>query len=176
RNEESTALIEAGLVDAVVDDYCCEEHWKGLPVIAMTDSRVDDSLVISCSSSIRPLSAIERALESKARYVTDYFSLAACGAVGIPNSRRFTAFAEDYREHGERYDWLKSILEDTDSRITLERLLRFQTRSDLGAMNGFTDRQDQQYFEPFAPCRPGTVFVDGGGFDGATTRTFTKYC
>jgi FkbM family methyltransferase len=41
-------------------------------------------------------------------------------------------------------------------------------------MSGFTDRQKDQYFEPFLTLGPESVFYDVGAFDGETSVQFAR--
>lgn len=44
-------------------------------------------------------------------------------------------------------------------------------------MNGYTDRQNEQYFDPIVSFEnSGEVFIDVGGFDGATSLEFSRLC
>jgi FkbM family methyltransferase len=54
--------------------------------------------------------------------------------------------------------------------------MNFRLNGDLQPMSVFQYAADRQYFEPFLGLRAGEVFVDGGGFDGFTSREFARRC
>jgi FkbM family methyltransferase len=53
----------------------------------------------------------------------------------------------------------------------------FRLKYDLGLLDGFTSKEDLQYFEDFLNLQlEDEVFIDAGAFDGFTTREFIKRC
>ena len=52
----------------------------------------------------------------------------------------------------------------------------FRLNYNIDAMDIFSDRQKEQYFEPFLNLSAGFSFVDIGGFDGYTTKQFIEVC
>ena len=61
------------------------------------------------------------------------------------------------------------------ARRTLLQITDFRLNSDLEHMTGSSVDFERQYFEPFVEFGAEEVLVDGGGFDGQTTRAFARH-
>jgi FkbM family methyltransferase len=70
------------------------------------------------------------------------------------------------------YERLYELLADDLSKQTLEHLLNFRWNRDVRFLEIFPYRLHEQYFEPFVELAKQPVFVDGGGFDGTTSKIF----
>jgi len=64
---------------------------------------------------------------------------------------------------------LRELLYDEVSRETFDRVVALRRDLDIESMAVFSDRQDEQYFEPFIRLAATDVFLDVGAFDGFTT-------
>jgi len=70
-----------------------------------------------------------------------------------------------------------SLLNDEESKRIYRQLIKFRLSGDLSHMEGFKDRQREQYFEDFLKLEiKDEVFIDAGGFDGFTSLEFIKRC
>lgn len=175
RNKYAESVAGVIPVDGFVDDYTDEQKFLGKPVIRMEQLPLD-CIVVSCVVDARPLTALERVRSTGVREWIDYFSLLRLA----PDSFRPIDYSEfnhrDIVKNEAKYQWLHRRLADELSRRTLEKVTQFRLTWDLECMRGFSVDVDRQYFEEFVRFGADEVFVDGGGYDGQTTRGFVTRC
>ena len=160
-------------VQGFIDDYASDSEFLGRPILRGEEvSR--DALIISGVVDGRPLSALRRLRSAGFSKVIDYFSLYRLAPDLVPPPPFSTQNTRDILQNRAKYEWLEKRLADEESRATLEKLINFRLNWDLADMEGFSLRLDQQYFEPFMELASTSVFVDGGGFDGQTSRTYAQ--
>lgn len=162
-------------IDGFIDDFTQTTTWMGKPVCKLSAIE-PDSFVISCVTIARPLSALCKLEEAGVRHIADYFSIAEASNGKLPQVRAIEETRDEYQRHAAEFAWVRQRLFDEESRDIFERLLDFRLTGNLQAMTAFEYAADRQYFEPFLGLRPGEVFVDGGGFDGFTSREFVNRC
>lgn len=76
-----------------------------------------------------------------------------------------------------KYFWVENLFKDSLSIEQYHKIINFRLTANLNYLEGFVDKQKEQYFEPFLNLKSeGEVFVDVGGFDGFTTQQFIKRC
>ncbi len=170
RNTYARLIAQTLPIEAFVDDYAVESEFLGRPVLRMRDLP-SHALVISCVVDGRPITALRRLSAAGARAI-DYFSLHRIA----PERFYPPSFCEgnrlDILTHRDDYAWVYEQLADQVSRDAFAAVVRFRLTFDLKCMDGFELAIDRQYFEPFLPLPQRGVFVDGGGYDGQTTRQF----
>lgn len=174
-NEYTEYLDNIAPLDGVIDDFSEIGVWRGKPVIRLADTPVD-SLVISCITSSYTTSALLNLENAGILEYIDYISVADASGGKLPQIRQITDTRADYQAHTADYEWLRSIFFDQASRDTFDRLLKFRLDGDIRAMEGFEYAVERQYFEPFLQLSTKEIFIDGGGFDGATSVEFVKRC
>src|SRR4029079_8412705 len=150
-----------------------DSEFLGRPVLR-AEQVSGDALIISGVVDGRPLSALRRLRSAGFSRVIDYFSLYRMAPDLVPPPPFSAQHICDILQNPAKYAWLEKRLADDESRATLEKLINFRLNWDLADMDGFTLRLDQQYFEPFMELTGTSVFVDGGGFDGKTSRTYAQ--
>ncbi len=161
-------------VAAVLDDRFPHSEFCGVPVLRLSQAS-SDSLVV-CTQTGRPATA-SAALTAARLQHCDFFSFARSSGLRLPSIRFWSGFTEQAATHPAEIAWLRSRLADSQSVDVLDRLVHFRLHADVSALDGFTDRQSQQYFEDFLGLRrDGEVFADVGGYDGDTTAKFLEVC
>jgi FkbM family methyltransferase len=175
RNVYTEELIKAAPIDAVVDDFApVGTRFHDRPVVKSADIP-KDSLVIAASGG-RPLT-VRRLLNSQGIENFDYFAIAKHAAPHLREMLFNENFTDEYERNSQQYDWLRAQLADERSAEILEKLIAFRRSADLDYLEGFIDRQKEQYFEEFLGLqRANEVFVDVGCFDGYTTLQFCNLC
>jgi FkbM family methyltransferase len=158
----------AGFIDDVVSDttYC------GVPVIRSSEIP-HDALVVSAVLGIRPLTAKRKLLDLKINAI-DYFDFYRANSEKLTEISYWKGVQLDKTHNSQRYQELKNSLADSESLRTLDAILQFRESCELSNMNGFTDRQIDQYFESFLTLGPESVFYDVGAFDGETSAQFAR--
>ncbi|WP_057662180.1 hypothetical protein [Stenotrophomonas koreensis] len=171
KNPETLALHMLAPLDGVIDDHCGEgESWHGIPVLRTAEADKAAG-VVSCSTSIQPVAAIDHLRAAGFKYAASFAGVvrAAGGALqwpGFVSSQRAELAA-----HLPEWQAIHDGLADEESRQTLRDLLGFRLSADPECMRGYSVRLAEQYFEDFMHYT-GEVFVDAGGYDGDTTEAF----
>ena len=142
-------------LDGIIDDYASQgELWHGIPLVHADDA-LKRGRVANCSTSIRPLDALERLRAAGFRTIA---SLA-----GIVQNRRGRCPFHVRRSPAARNAGPRRCLAIPPRRArgrgiekTLLDVLRFRLTADPGYMRDHRVRIEQQYFEDF--------MAYGGGF------------
>ncbi len=170
------ALEIAQLVDIAgfIDDFTTDVTCQGKPIIRSNEIP-GGGLVVS-SLLGRPLTA-ERNLSKLGIRHLDYFAFYTFSGL-IDHPVRFWGDGkQDIEENLEEYRQLYSKLSDATSKDIFQRIVNLRFTSNLKYLEGFSDRQKQQYFEPFFLLnKQDEVFIDIGGFDGETSLEFIRRC
>lgn len=173
RNPYSAAVAAQLDVAGFVDDFTSEQTYQGRPILRLHDLPAD--AVVLAASGGRPLT-VRKLLDDKGVCNIDYFALYKWSGLDLPQAVFNEGFAQEFENNRSKVDWLFDRLADEESKNTLNKLLSFRYTYDLGCLEGFTERQTEQYFEPFFKVSGGKpVFVDVGGFDGFTSEEFIRY-
>jgi FkbM family methyltransferase len=174
RNKYAQRVAAVVAVQGFIDDFTEERVYLGRPVIRMADLP-KDGLVVSCVVAGRSLTALDRLCLAGARDVLDYFTLSRLAAETFGSPDFCAGNRQDILKNTTQYEWVYHRLADEVSRQHFARVIRFRQSLDLEDMRGFTLALDHQYFEDFLLRREAEVFVDGGGYDGRTTRHFAAW-
>lgn len=174
RNVYANSVASQMAVDGFIDDYAAIDSYLDRPVVR-TEQVPAHALVLNAAGG-RPFSA-RRRLEAAGLESIDYFAFLKWSGLPLRDVVFNEGFADEYAANRERYAWAYGRLDDEASRDAFRRLVSFRLFYDLAVLEGFEERQDVQYFEPFLDLRPtGEVFVDVGGYDGFTSREFARRC
>ncbi|MEW6415507.1 MAG: FkbM family methyltransferase [Pseudomonadota bacterium] len=174
-NEFSRRIADAIEVDGFIDDYAQETLHAGKPVLRLAEVP-KDAWVVSCVTNARPTTAMRRIQACGIENYLDYFAFAQASRGRIRSIPAIEDTVIDYREHAEKYSWVRRVLEDEESRRVFDDVMNFRLSGDLRAMARFDYAAERQYFEAFCELAHGEVFVDGGGYDGFTTLEFARRC
>lgn len=166
----------AGLVDVdgFIDDYATIPEYRGKPVRRLGDVPAG-ALVLNAAGG-RPLSA-RRRLDDAGLDNVDYFTLYRFSGLPLVEMRFNEGFAAEFAANRASYDWIHDRFHDDESRRIFAKLVAFRADYDIRHLDGFSWREDVQYFEDFLALRPdGESFVDVGGYNGFTSLEFIKRC
>ena len=174
RNVYSEKIIDTLTIDGVIDDFADIAGFKGVPVLK-SDQIPSNALVVVASGG-RPISAKKKLVESEIKCL-DYFSFLKFSGLPLIEVVFNEGFNEDFDAHQSEYEWVYNLLADEKSRQVYRQLVSFRIKYDLGLLEGFTPREDEQYFEDFLELQEeGESFADIGCFDGFTSLEFIKRC
>ena len=119
----------------------------------------------------------EKLLEQAGVRHLDFFAFYESSGLNIPPVRFWGRFKDEYAVNEKKFRWIKSLFSDEASKKVYDKIVHFRLSGNLAYMEGFTDRQNIQYFENFLDLnKQGEVFVDAGGYDGYTSLEFIKRC
>jgi FkbM family methyltransferase len=173
-NVYTRSILKHCRPDGIVDDFSKETHFGSIPIVRSADIS-KDSMVLAASGG-RPLS-VRRMLNMLEIEQMDYFSIQRATGDILADIVFNEGFNELFDANRSKFETIYSLLKDELSRELIARLVRFRRFLDLDGLEGFTDRQKEQYFEDFLNLQnSGEVFVDVGCFDGFTTLEFIKRC
>ncbi|NBF09327.1 FkbM family methyltransferase [Pseudomonas sp. Fl4BN1] len=174
RNIYTDSLLTEVNLDGIIDDYTTDVEYLGCPIVKLVDIP-KDSLVLNVAGG-RPLSAKRRLDESNLRNL-DYFTFYRYSGASLPSMRFNEGFKEEFIENINNYEWIYKLLCDEESKDSFKKLVSFRFDYDIKHLEGFSWREDLQYFEEFLKLQEkGEVFIDVGGFNGYTSLEFIKRC
>ncbi len=174
RNIYAECVASLVAVSGIIDDFTIDTFYFGLPVVKTLDIP-KNALVLNASGG-RPLSA-KAQLDSQRLRNLDYFAF--CKASGLPliPIRFNEGFDKEFSTNREKYDWIYRALDDAESKVIFEKLIRFRFDYDISHLEGFTQRENIQYFENFLKLnQEEETFIDIGAYDGYTSSEFIKRC
>jgi FkbM family methyltransferase len=161
-------------ISGYVDDFTSDSEYMGKPVIKSSELP-EDAMVVS-SLLGRPLTG-KAHLDQLGVKNIDYFAFYEDSGLELPALRFWGRFGQEYELNKEKFKWVEELLADEESRETFEKIMSFRLSGNLSYMDGFVDRQDEQYFESFLELQEsGEIFVDIGAFDGFTSQEFIRQC
>ena len=173
-NIYAESINKACNIDGFIDDFTQNKIFCNKPIV-QTWNIPQNSLVVS-SVIGRPITA-KHVLNKIGVKHLDYFAFYRYSGLHLQAVTFWQNFQEDFNINYKKYDWLHDHFSDKESQTTLTKLLNFRLTANLKYMEGFSDRQDQQYFEPFLNLNTqGETFIDAGGFEGETSIEFIKHC
>lgn len=82
-------------------------------------------------------------------------------------NQAFIGLKEDYINNSKKYEWLKTILADEESKNVLETLIEFRKTLNIELYSKISRNPKLQYFDILKDI---DIFVDGGAFDGDTVE------
>lgn len=175
RNELASQLSAKTKAIAIIDDFTDETCWNGLPIVKLANiEKTDHVLVISCSLAVRPVSAIESIKQFNFDYITflDLYNDARL-ALALPF---FDDARRDYLGNQKQYDWLRSMLNDEQSKKVFDDLVNFRNTGSFEYMKNYSVDILGQYFSKVIQYSENEVFIDAGAYDGQTSSEFIKHC
>lgn len=174
RNVYAQKVVEQVALDGVVDDFCEDAQYLGLPIIRSGD--LPEGAMVLALSGGRPLTVKDQ-LTRQGIWNLDYFAFAKWSGLALADIVFNEGFVRDLELHRGRYEQVLNLLEDEESRTTFRKLVSFRLKGDVELLRGFTHREHLQYFEDFLGLsKDGEVFYDVGGFDGYTSLEFARHC
>lgn len=174
-NSHSLNLSKRIEVRGFVDDFYEGKLWHGKPVFRGEDIPTD-SLVVNCTFSISPISLSKRIRKLFPTGHLEYGQLLSIYPEKMPIPEFIDNQQKDLKNNWHHYKKVFSWLQDEVSRKTFIDIIRYRLSGDLRNMLSYRVRPLDQYFESFLNIPSGSIFVDGGGFDGDTAEIFcTRY-
>jgi FkbM family methyltransferase len=174
RNVYSAAVIEMIDIDGVVDDYCEDAEYCGVPVVK-SNSLEKSSLVLNAAGG-RPLSA-KSMLDRLGVSNLDYFTFLRLSGLPLKGVVFNEGFDDDFEVNKTEYDWVRSRLSDSPSISFFDNLVSFRRTLDVRYLTSFVSNERNQYFEEFLNLKKeGEVFFDVGCFDAKNSITFSRLC
>lgn len=164
------------ILSGFIDDYTNKKVHSDVKIYKMEEVKNKDSVVFSCVVDGKPITARNKLTMNGFYRIIDYYQL----LVTFPFELKMIDFCsenqKDIIKNIDKYKWVHNNLYDSLSKETLDLLLDFRYNFDLSVMKSFKIKLEMQYFEDFIKVSRNEIFVDGGGFDGGTTKKFIDLC
>lgn len=165
-------LARAVKAGGFLDDYRAGGVVDGLPVHA--PERACGLVVANGVVLGRPRTAAQRIIEAGSTSV-DYLAFVNRGLEGISFPGIGDTFRQEFEANRGAYGAIFDRLADDESKDTYIAIINARLHRDIGFLAAYSNRQHEQYFEPFLGLRAdGETFADVGSFDGATSRMFAE--
>jgi FkbM family methyltransferase len=174
RNIYAESVARQLTVHGFIDDFTNDAAYLGRPILKLGD--VPKNALVLNASGGRPLTARHR-LDLVGLRNLDYFAFYKLSGLPLLPMRFNEGFEEEFLANRDQYTWVHERLHDQVSKSSLEKLVNFRLDYDITHLDGFTQREDIQYFEDFLRLRAdGETFIDIGAYDGFTSIEFMKRC
>lgn len=171
----STALWLQGIgikIKGFINDFMDESIYEGYEIIKTSDLKSKFN-IINCIVEGRSIDARTTIFELNPFTQIDYFAL----QIAFPDDLIQLDFLDNTDtiiEDLNRYEKLYADLYDEESKETLESIINFRLNREIDFLKDFRFRLNEQYFESFIKLENNPTFVDGGGFDGGTSKQFAS--
>lgn len=170
-NHEAFEISKKIDLQGFVDDLKDDDSFNGLPVIR-SNNLPKNSLVVIVAL-MRPLT-LHNKLKNLGIDHIHYISLLRFSKLNLSQPWFWEGFDHDFRGFKKFYQFFDEALSDQQSIDTYYNLINFRLTGNIKFLEGFSDLQDNQYFEPFLKFNDGDSFVDIGGFDGKTAIAYSE--
>lgn len=154
-------------IDYFIDDFTASPEFCGRPIVRSIDAEKEVA-TLSAVVGVRPLSARD-VLRKTVDSHLDYFSFMRHTTLAVDRIPYLSDEVDWSLERSASLGQLRELLYDEVSRETFDRVVALRRDLDIESMVVFSDRQDEQYFEPFIRLAATDIFLDVGAFDGFTT-------
>ncbi|REL34846.1 FkbM family methyltransferase [Thalassotalea euphylliae] len=159
----------------IIDNFYPHSDFAGLPCQKLADVS-PNSLVLSAVTNSRPIEVAKLLTDNDFEHI-DYYSFFRFSGLSCPKIEFWHGAKAHWQANLTRYQTVKNLLEDEQSKETFDAVVAFRNSYDLANMKGFTFDISNMYMESFIlPFREHGVFFDLGAFDGTDTRRFLQRC
>ena len=153
-----------------INDYVNDIEFEGYKIYKSTYN-FQNSHIINCIIEGRIIDAEHNINSLKPKSHNHYFD--------FQNKFPDQLLDIDYLENehllkSKDIEEIKKVLYDNRSKEEFISVLSFRKKRDINHLSGFKFRINEQYFEDFITFDSYPVFIDGGGYDGATSLRFAE--
>ena len=164
-------------IDGIIDDFTRVQSSRKKHILKIENIPKDS--IILCVSLGSPLEVKNKL--NKMKYIHfDYFSFFRYSKLDLLAPPFMLDFKNDFLMYKKEYEKIYFLLKDKKSKQIFVKILNFKMTFDLKFMEGFTNNQEEQYFEKkIIGNIKNIVFLDGGSYVGDTIpqiiNTFPDY-
>lgn len=159
-------------INGIIDDYTDMKLYYGIKIYKMNEVQNRDSLIVSSVIDGRLITAINNLKRYGFKYILTYLDFCLYNRNEFPMPHFTENNFNDINNNINQYYWLYNILEDQESKSTLQSLVDFRYNFNIEPMDKFTFQIENQYFDDLIHFNDYETFVDCGGYDGDTTIKF----
>ncbi|MDY6922236.1 MAG: FkbM family methyltransferase [Pseudomonadota bacterium] len=173
-NRYAGSILKKFKIEGIIDDFTSCSSIAEKPIIR--SSEIPANALVLVLAGGKPLT-VSRFLDRLNIEHQHYFSLFKLWKKDLCPIHFNEGFESDFLSNREKYEWTYQLLADRESRHCYQNLVNFRLQYDFDFLEGFSDQESQQYFEPFLNLRrEGECFADIGAFDGYTSEMFISLC
>lgn len=173
RNVYAERVVDKIDFSGFLDDFSEQESYLGLPRFVLED--LPSNAIVLVVSGGRPLTVCKKMEDMDIDHVHIFHFMRLSG-LDLGEIVFLEGFEQDIYSNQDKYESVYNWLADSESREIFRKLTMFKLTYSLSFLEGFTYREDEQYFESFLDLAAGEVFFDIGSFDGFTSEEFIKKC
>ena len=155
-----------------INDFVNAREFESYPIYKSVNISQGAS-IINCIVEGRAIDAEKSINALKTSSNIDYFALQFAFSDSLVEIS-FLNNTDSIIDNIEEYRCLYSQLRDEESKKTLESILSFRLNREIRYLENFRFRIKEQYFEEFIKINMCEGFIDGGGFDGETSKSFVQ--
>lgn len=159
-------------IKGFINDFGAASFYSGYEIIK-TSGLKGKFNIINCIVEGRSIEARGNILKTKPFSQIDYFALQLAFQDALIEID-FLSNTDSIISNTNRYQKLYDDLNDEESKRTLEGLINFRLNREIDYLDDFKFRLNEQYFESFIKLGNHSTFIDGGGFDGGTSKQFAS--
>lgn len=172
-NHDASSIASQVSVDGYIDDLKDDTEFEGLPVIKSSD--IPSNAMVVIVALMRPVT-LHKKLEKLGIEHIHSIAFLRFSKLKLTAPWFWDGFEKDFQENKSFYESFDRCLADKESIDIFRDIINFRLTGNINFLSSFSDRQFEQYFEPFLKLKIGEVFVDVGGFDGQTAVQFASRC
>jgi len=169
-NHEAMEISKQVSLNGFVDDLKDECEFNGLPIIR--SEYLPKNALVVLVALMRPIT-LHKKLKILGIDHIHYIALLRFSKLNLSQPWFWDGFDFDFIEHQMFYESFDEALSDQQSIDIYFNLINFRLTGNIRFLEGFSDLQESQYFEPFLNFNQGDTFVDIGGFDGNTAIAYS---
>ncbi|GAB7265890.1 hypothetical protein DZJ_24400 [Dickeya ananatis] len=135
-NPYAEAIARVAPVDGFIDEYTTLTTWLGKPVLRL--NQIDkDSMVVSAVTNSRPKTGVEKLKAAGVKEVMDYFAFADLSNGSVPQLECITDMRKEHATNTAKFEWIRGLLVDDESRQVFDDILRFRLEANLAAIEKY---------------------------------------
>ncbi|MBN2815942.1 MAG: FkbM family methyltransferase [Campylobacterales bacterium] len=167
-NKLTRSLLKNISVTGIIDDFTRIQRSRKKDVL-----NIKDALIVWTATG-SPLE-VKYTLDTMGFKHISYLALCKYTKLPLAPHPFIMDFKADYTQNYLEYKELYTTLADKKSKETFTQIINFKISFDYNFMQGFTNRNEEQYFDKeLIPPLKEIVFLDGGAYIGDTATELIK--
>ena len=170
QNEYSQEICEKLKIDYIIDDYTNEKTFCNVPIIKF-EQIPQNASVLNCVLNARYTYIYEKLQAPGYKNTPGFLDLCNLYPEKFNHPYWINDMRTEFLTNTARFENIYNILDDETSKKTFQDVILFRLTAERKYLSNYEIGLENQYFEDFS-LKDTKVFVDCGGFDGATSKQF----
>ena len=159
-------------ISGIIDDFYDKKEYLGLPIIKLEDLPQDSYICVVSGGNI--LTSLHRVKSLGFNNVIHYVDLLKYSKINFIHLVFNENFKEVFDNCKKQFINIYNLLNDSISQEIYRKIISFRYYYNINFLQGFKNREKEQYFEEFLELKNNEIFLDIGGYDGFTSLEFIK--